>query len=145
MAPAAVVFRNGHLMAHTNDVAALPAVVASLSEAGYGNGHAASAALAAHEEARSAARYNGFSGEPGQIARQLRDAGFSLMAQRVRSSARARGAVAHRDVRLAADIAGAASTWRRGLDPPPSALATSACLRSRMGSSPCTLKNECDH
>lgn len=76
MAPAAVVFRHGHFVAHINDLAALPAVVALLSEASGGDEHASTAALVALEKAVSVARANGFSGVLGRIARQLRDAGF---------------------------------------------------------------------
>lgn len=76
-------------------------------------------ARAAHERAlASACRRFHISGVTGEIAAALQARGLGALKQRVRSRARCKGAVAHRDISLADDIAATVSDDSEDVLPP---------------------------
>lgn len=109
MPSAPVVLRYGHVVAHINQIEVLPDVLAALVSTDAATAVATTEALSAHEAAISVARSAGLSGSPGKIAQTLKSMGHGQLANRVRSSARSRGATAHPDISLPQDLSTALS------------------------------------
>lgn len=146
MAPTApVALRCGHLVAHVNSEAAIPALVAAVSQAmSLGATGAASIAeqrpprdaelaLAAFEHAMSVARAHGHT-SVASVRASLNATGRDDLARQVRSAARVRGPVAHPAAGLAESLHTALGASERPISSAkwdPSSLADDRRLRRR--------------
>lgn len=106
MPTAPAVVRYGGMVVHINDVSALPSVVDMVASrtSGVARSDTTSVALEAYEGALAAARQRGCGSTVAQITSQLKTAGFLSLARRLRAASRSRGAAAHPDLGLVAEI-----------------------------------------
>lgn len=105
-AHSSAVVRYGGIVIYVDDVSAFPSIVDMVVSRTTGGGRSDTTpvALEAYEGAMAAARQRGFGNTVAQITSQLKNAGFLSLARRFRAASRSRGAAAHPDLSLAAEI-----------------------------------------
>lgn len=126
IAPA--VLRTGAVVAHVNDVAALPGVLSAFGQTASGDeARPLGAALAAHVNAMNAVRDCFGASSVASAVSSLSANGQPSLAKRLRAGVRARGALAHPDEQLCDDIRRAAQD-----DPWAAVAAARSLLRPRV-------------